>query len=403
MAKGASDSQPILITQQNELNDLVLLIENEGRFGFDTEFVMEDRYESEVCLLQLATSREVYIIDPFLKLDISPIWDLVREKSIETIVHAGMEDLALCYQHTEDMPKNVFDVQIAAGLISHDYPLSLQKLVKNKLHIQLHKSKTLTDWRKRPLTDSQIRYAAEDVAHLLPIRRKLYGELKKRRRLSWAREEFAIFELESTYRRAEEETIKRVKGTGSLDGMHLAIAQELIHWREHTARKMNRPARTILKDHLLVEIARHGFTSLSEVRDLRGINLSTKNLQSLCNAVKQALALPSEQWPKRNRSHYSEKPEEASLVALVTAVIRSYCMDEHIAYSLAATKRDIQEMIRRHTDKRRSNSEMLVLLSGWRGDTVGRLVHDVLLGAKSIRIKSHDERLKIDYNGEGRE
>ncbi|MHC5111823.1 MAG: ribonuclease D, partial [Planctomycetota bacterium] len=245
------------LTEQHEIEALCLLCRKEGRFAFDTEFVMEDRYQPEACLIQVATSKTVSLIDPFLDLDLEPVWSLVTDADVEVVVHAGQEDLALAVQHIGLLPRRVFDVQLAAGLVGYDYPISLQKLVQATKHIRLHKSKTLTDWRKRPLTKAQLRYAAEDVLHLLEVQRILTKKLDRLSRLEWAREEFQRFEQHELYERAEEDKIFRVKGTGAMEGKQLAIVRDVLEWRDSVGHRYNRPVRIILKDHLIAEIARH--------------------------------------------------------------------------------------------------------------------------------------------------
>ncbi len=201
----------MIVERPVQLADLCQRCRSQGRFAFDTEFVMEDRYETEVCLIQIAAESTVAIIDPFLGLDLSEVWGLVADPEVETIVHAGQEDLGLCLQHTGQVPRRIFDVQIAAGLVGYDYPISLQKLVQATLGIRLHKGKTLTDWRRRPLTDSQIRYAADDVQHLLAVRHMLGEQLARADRQSWAQSEFARFEQASLYTRATEDKLSRLK------------------------------------------------------------------------------------------------------------------------------------------------------------------------------------------------
>lgn len=330
--------------RQEQIVELVQTVRNEGRFAFDTEFVMEDRYEPEVCLIQIATEKIVALIDPFRDLDLEPIWDLVSDPDVEVLVHAGQEDLALCVQHTGNLPINVFDVQVAAGLVGIDFPLSLQKLVQRYLHIRLHKSKTLTDWRRRPLTVSQLQYAAEDVCYLLEIRKRIVADLERRGRLNWAREEFANFEKETLYGHVEEEKLRRIKGTASMDGRQLATVRALLHWRDEAASKLDRPPRVILKDHLLVEIAKHAIQKYEEIRELRGINLSDKNIRGACEVVKDAIALPSDQWP-HVAPREKQLAQEEVLVPLLTAVLKGYCLENRLAYSLVATKKTIHELI----------------------------------------------------------
>jgi ribonuclease D len=387
--RGPTSPETLNVQQQEQLEEVCRQCRAQGRFAFDTEFVMEDRFEAEVCLIQAGTESGVALIDPFAGIDLRPLWVLVCDPEIEKIVHAGQEDLGLCVQHTGHVPRNVYDVQIAAGLAGYDYPLSLQKLVQTVLHVRLHKSKTLTDWRKRPLTLEQLSYAAEDVSYLLAVRRKLDERLSKRDRLDWLREEFSRFEELSLYRRAEAEKLMRVKGSGALRGRQLAMVRELLAWREELAKQRNRPVRVVLKDHLLVEIARLELGSFKDVRDLRGLNLSDRDVRGLCRAVEKAVNTPGEQWPVLAPRDF-ESPREAALIALLGAVIRSYCLEHDLAYGLTATKKSILELVRHCTAGNPQERNEVELLCGWRGRTVGEMLESVLTGQCSIRVECPD-------------
>ncbi len=354
---------------------------------------MEDRFETEVCLVQIATSSAVAVVDPMLDLDLEPVWKLVSDSDIETIVHAGQEDLALCVQHTGCVPRRVFDVQIAAGFCGYDYPLSLQKLVQATMHIRLHKSKTLTDWRRRPLSAEQISYGADDVCYLPAVREKLHKRLVRLDRTGWIREECERFEDISLYRRVEEEKLLRVKGSGALKGQQLAVVRELLSWREEIAEKLNRPVRVALRDHLLVEIARLSLSTFQEVRDLRGLNLSDRHIRELCRVVEKGLKTPREQWPK-STPRETETPQEAALVALVTAVTRGFCLEHDLAYGLVASKRSISELIRHVTQGHPGDRSAVELCHGWRGQAVGTMLEGLLSGQLTVRVESKgDERV----------
>lgn len=366
----------------------------ESRFAFDTEFVMEDRYEPEICLIQLATETTVALIDPFLNLDLAPAWQIVCDPGVETVVHAGQEDLALCVQHTGKLPSNIFDVQIAAGFVGYDYPISLQKLILAVLHIRLHKAKTLTDWRKRPLTPSQLRYAAEDVCHLLDVRRMLHDRLVETARVEWAQEEFRRFEDLALYGREDEDKLRRVKGTAALKGRQITIARELLAWRDELAKHLDRPPRSILKDHLLVEIARLQLSGFSEIRDLRGLNLGDRHVQALGKVVQQAMTLPVEEDLTKKPSEL-ETPQETVLITLATAVIRSYCLEKKLAYGLVATKKSIGDLIRHRSAGHLNRIEDVELLNGWRAKTVGALLDDLLAGKRTVRVEPVNGELLV--------
>lgn len=391
MGKHTSPPEPISVDRQSQLDDICAECRGNGRFAFDTEFVMEDRFEAELCLVQIASETRVAIIDPFLNLNLDPIWDLVGDKRVETVVHAGQEDLVISVQHSGQLPRKVYDVQVAAGLAGLDYPLSLQKLVQATQHVRLHKSKTLTDWRRRPLTAAQIGYGAEDVCYLLAAKDKLDARLKQMDRLGWVKEEFRKLENMSLYQRDEEEKLQRVKGAGSLRGRHLAVLRELLAWREKAAESLNRPVRVVLKDHLLVEIAKHEFSTVSDLRDLRGLNLSDKLIRAACGVVRKAIEMPREQWPS-SAPREMETPAEAALVSVVTGVLRSYCLEHDLSYGLLASKKSIRDLVRSFGEDGTGKRRKPDLLNGWRGEVAGAMLEGLLSGQSGIRIVHQNGR-----------
>lgn len=378
-------AEVITVETQDQLDAICRTCRAERAFAFDTEFVMEDRFEAELCLLQLANQSSVALVDPFLGLDLGPVWAMVSDEQVTTVVHAGQEDLAICVQQSGRIPRRVYDVQIAAGLAGLQYPLSLQKLVQTVLHVRLHKSKTLTNWRRRPLTAAQQHYAAEDVSCLLAVRTRLDQTLTRLKRQAWAREEFARFDQPESYRREEEDRLARLKGSGSLEGRQLAVLRDVLAWREQLGRQVNRPVRTVLKDHLLVEIARHGISTFKEARDLRGLNLNDRQVRAMCEVVQRTLATPPEQWPTPRRRE-PDRPGEEAVVALISGVIRSHCREHNLAYGLLASKRSIQQLVRYCLDGSEAVGEPVELLSGWRKQAVGSILREVLLGQRTLRV-----------------
>ena len=178
-----------------------------------------------------------------------------------------------------------------------------------------------------------------------------------------------------------------------MQGRQLAIVRELLNWREALAKRFNRPVRVMLKDHLLVEIARLELRSFKEVRDLRGLNLSDRQVGSLCRVVETAMHTPRDEWPKL-ATREVESPKDAPLIALVTAVIRGYCLEHHVSYGLVASKKSIQGLIRHCAKDRSIRRGDVELLNGWRGQAVGAMLEDLLAGRKTIHVELRDrERL----------
>src|SRR5690349_10252989 len=214
------------------------------RFGFDTEFVGENTYHPHLCLVQVATAERLYLIDPLAAGPLDAFWRLVVDPQNLVVVHAGREEVRLCRLWSGQNPGNLFDLQIAAGLAGCPYPLSHAALVSQLLRVQLAKGETLTEWRTRPLTRSQIRYAFDDVRYLLPLWEVLAARLEKSQRLSWAREEFERLAANVSPEEPVVAKWRKLRGLGSLDRRRLAMVRELYAWREEMAARTNRPART---------------------------------------------------------------------------------------------------------------------------------------------------------------
>lgn len=382
-----------IVTDADEFAACCAHLTTVERFAFDAEFVSEDGYRAELCLIQVATVEDVWLIDPLSGFETSPFWDLVNDERIETVVHAGMEDLAFSYHETGQLARNVFDIQIAAGLVGSDYPMSLQRLARSMLGARLHKSQTLTDWRKRPLSQQQIVYAADDVAYVLPIHALICGELEKLRRMAWAREEFARFGDVGMYQTESRDRLWRVRGVGSLSRQGLAIARELAIERDAIAQDHNRPARVMLKDYLLVEIAKHGWTSVEDIRSLRGLQLRGRQVERLAEAVQRGLDTPADKRPKPAPIEV-DTPEEAALCKLVSAVLHDFCQTERVAYQLLSSNKDVRALVWSHTRKP-SSALPRSLQNGWRREAVGLLIDELLSGKRAVRVVNGRDGIRL--------
>lgn len=382
-SQAATDTAVDFVTDNEQLRRLCARIAEDHIFAFDTEFVMEDRFTPDISLVQLASfGGKITLIDPHVVDDLSPLWKLVCDPDIITVVHAGMEDLALCFNRSGDVPRNIFDCQLAAGLVSTDYPLSLSRLARNLLRVRLHKSQTLTDWNRRPLTSDQIEYAAADVEHLLGIHQKIMRRLKKFDRVEWLNEEMARFSDPATYQREPNESALRLKGARGLDARQLAVARELVKVREELALEYNRPVRAVVRDHLLIEIARHGWTKPEQIRKLRGLSLRSDALRQLASGVRAAMDLPPDQWPKVDEP-FEETETEAALSLVISGVIQAYCDRKRIAHQLVASRQAVRDHVRGTLRGQLSDSP---LARGWRAESVGKVVNQLLAGEASIRV-----------------
>jgi len=380
MAEPAED----LIVEPAELSACCEHLAACRRFGLDTEFVGEDSYHPKLCLVQVATADKLFLIDPFTVGPLDSFWKAVVDPANLVIVHAGREEVRLCHLWSGQRPGNLFDLQIAAGLVGLGYPLGHGPLVNQVLGIRLSKGETLTEWRNRPLTRSQIRYALDDVRYLLAVWEKLQARLESLRRGEWAQEEFARLRALATPEApaAETEKWRKLRGSGSLDRRRLAVVRELFFWREQAAAQANRPPRTIVRDDLIVEIARRNPAKARDLHVVRG--LAKRYADPILQVIEHARSLPLEECPVL--TDREQDPPQVPLVASVLgAALADFAARNHLAANLVASNQDMKLLARCRFQGKPLPADNL-LSSGWRAAHVLPELEKLLVGRRSLRV-----------------
>ena len=384
MPEISGDDAP-LIDNAEGLREISEHIRQSGRFAFDTEFVSEDTFDPVLCLIQVATDTRLAVIDPLKIADLSPFWDVVTDPSVELIMHAAGEDLRICKIQTGKLPARVFDVQIAAGLVGYGYPLSLGNLVHQVLKVTILGGETRTDWRRRPLSEAQLRYSLEDVRHLLEIADRLTKALGEARRVDWAESEFADF-LQQIADRSEEDRWRRLSGLHTLNRRGLEVARRLSDWRTHDARKSNRPLRNVLRDDLLVAIAKRQPATRKDLEALRDFNrphlLSRAN--DFLGVIAEALKVPADELPEP-AERLDDPPGMAMVVSLLSATLSQASVQGRVAVGLAGAASDLKELVRWFLDGQDAANPPAIL-QGWRREFCGKILLDVLAGRRALRI-----------------
>jgi ribonuclease D len=303
-----------------------------------------------------------------------------------TIVHAGREECRFCYYACGMRPKRLFDTQIAAGLIGLDYPASYSKLLARLLDVTLGKGETRTDWRRRPLSPRQVEYALQDVTYLAPLYQRLTERLDRLQRSHWLDEEMQRWQAELA-ESEQRENWRRVSGATGLPERAMVIVRELWRWRESEAERQNRPARRILRDDLLVELARRGKSDVTQIRAIRGIerSLSKRHFEAVAESIERAVQLPRDAWPERpNRQPSSHG---ALVGQFIAAALNSICRAQQLSPSLVGTVQDVRDLVEYRLVPPTNGSEVApALATGWRASVVGRTIDDLLTGKLAIRI-----------------
>jgi ribonuclease D len=371
-----------IVTRPEELAEVCAHVAASRRFGFDTEFVGENTYHPHLCLVQIATSERIVLVDPLTVGPLDTFWKLVVDPANEVVVHAGREEVRLCRFWTGQTPGNLVDLQLAAGLAGLPYPLGHGALVSQVLRVQLSKNETLTEWANRPLTLAQIRYAFDDVRYLLPAWGCLSTELGKLDREDWMREEVARLTTNAAPEQPSPEKWRKLRGLGSLDGRRLAVVRAIYAWREERAAATNRPARTIIRDDLIVEIARRNPRSERDLHVVRG--LAKRDVQAILEVVETARALTREHWPLRAERE-QDPPQVGWLAGLLAAVLGDFCVRKRLAANLVATSQDVKLLVRARMAGAPLPAESL-LTQGWRARHVLPELLTVLDGKRTLRV-----------------
>ncbi len=360
--------------------------------GFDTEFVGEDSYRPELCLIQVATEEGLFVIDPYVVGPLDEFWKLLLDPGRTTIVHAGREDIRICQFQTGRPPANLFDVQLAAGIVGLNYPIGYGSLVYDLLGRRMTKGQTLTDWRRRPLSPAQIRYAFDDVLYLIPAWKRLTDRMRRLKRGDWAMEEFATATAKATAEEAITERWRKLKGIGGLDRRGLAIAREVFLWRERFAERVNRPARQLLRDDVLAEIARRGPSRREELAAFRGV--PAREVDAILQAIHAARALPPEQQPLPEARDY-DPPHVLLLGSFLGVVLADWCIRNRLAANLVASVSDLKALVRSQVE--REPLPDIPLTRGWRSRVVLPELEAILRGTRAVRVENLRASAPLDF------
>ena len=381
----------------NDTETLIKLVEqlrSAPAVGIDTEFMRERTYYARLCLIQIASDDVAAIIDPLTIDDLSPLAELVEDTSVVKIFHAGSQDLEIFYRLLGVATNPVFDTQVAATLAGFQQQVGYGALVREMLDVQLDKGDTYTDWAKRPLSDTQVEYALNDVRYLPEMYRRLVAELDKEGRTAWLAADFGRMQDPATYQVAPQEQWRRVKRISSLNRRQLAVAREVAAWRELEAQHRDMPKRWVIGDESIVEIARRAPSSAADLAAVRGVSdkVSRAAQKSILEAVAAGVAVADCDLPtiaKRRRV----QGDVDGAVDLMVALVRVRAREHGVAMPLLASRDDLERLAG-------GEREASPLLEGWRRSMVGDELVRLLDGSVAMRLVDGALVIEPSANGE---
>ncbi len=372
------------IDSQEKLEEFALAAGKSSVLAIDTEFLREKTYYPNLCLLQLATDDDVAIIDPFAVDDLTVLSDIMLNSSVTKLFHAGSQDLAILYKEVGCLPEPIFDVQNAAALLGQSHQAGLASLVSHFLGINIKKSDSFTDWTRRPLADSQMEYAAEDVIYLPRLYAEMKRQLEEKGRLHWLDDEFAQMGNPANYEERPLERFRRLKRGNQLSRRQMAASREIAAWREREAMRRDIPRKWVLTDEQIVEACKREARTIDELFMVRGIKqtLSMRDARKVVDLMRKALASPESSWPKPEAPSACEANVD-SAVDLMEALMRIRSKEEGIAMQTIASRADLALVARGHFDES-------PVMQGWRKLVIGDDLMALLEGKIFLGLKDNE-------------
>ena len=359
----------MIITHQDDLERFCAGLRAHPFITIDTEFLREKTYYPKLCLIQVSDPNlNAAAIDPIDgTLDLKPLLDILLDRSILKIFHAGRQDLEILYRLTEGkMIGPFFDTQIAAMVCGYGDSVGYENLVRNITGESLDKAVQFTDWSKRPLSKRQLDYALGDVTHLVKIFEKMKSDLDRRGRTSWVFEEEGVLSNPETYENRPEDAWKRIK-LRSPKPKTLAVLRALADWREKMAQNRDLPRTWIMRDETRADMASQSPTTLEQLKKIRNIpaDLSKNNLgQTLLDIMQKALESDKATWPKPEQKKVIPGNVQATIEVL-KLLLKVQAAEHDVAMKLIACSEDIEKIaMEKNPD--------VPAMKGWRFEIFGR-------------------------------
>ncbi|MHA7818796.1 MAG: ribonuclease D [Erythrobacter sp.] len=372
-----------LITTSEALADLCGRLAKSEFVAVDTEFMRENTYWPELCLVQIANTEEAAAIDPLADgIDLKPLLDLLCDnEDVLKVFHAGGQDVEIIVNMTGRTPHPVFDTQIAMMAISQSEQIGYANLVDHWLNIQVDKGARFTDWSRRPLTDRQIEYAIGDVTHLSKIFPKILKKLIKTGRGNWLDAEMDKLADPSNYLIDPETSWKRIRQQGR-NPQVLGRLKALAAWREGEAQHKNIPRGRIMRDETLADIASHPPKKQGDLAKVRGLSGAWKDNdigKRLMKVIADAEPLPKEEMPEKMKRGAPLGKEGALVADLLKLLLKIRAREIDVAARLLTRADEMEALAAGVRD--------LKVLEGWRYDVFGKDALELVEGKLAFAVR----------------
>ena len=372
-----------LISTSDALADLCGRLAKAEFICVDTEFMRENTYWPELCLIQIADTEEAAAIDPMAPgIDLTPLLDLlVDNEEVLKVFHAGGQDVEIIYNLTKRTPHPIFDTQIAMMAISQSEQIGYSNMVESWLGLVIDKGARFTDWSRRPLDARQIDYAIGDVTHLAKIFPRILKRLIKTGRGVWLNAEMEKLADPENYRNDPGSAWLRIRAAGRNPAM-LGRLKALAAWREAEAQDKNIPRGRIVRDETLADIASHPPKQQTDLAKVRGLSSGWKDNEigrRMMNTLAGANPLTDAELPPRTPRGAPLGKQGALVADLLKLLLKIRAREIDVAARLLARSDDL-ELLAAGVRKN------LSLLEGWRFEQFGREALELVEGKLAFAV-----------------
>jgi ribonuclease D len=364
-----------------------------GLLAFDTEFIGEDSFRPRICLVQVATPERVALIDPLEGVDPRAIYEVVADPAVLTLVHAGEQDIGAVRDALAGNVAHVVDTQIAVSLLGLPWPSSLGTTLEHFSGLRLGKAHTFTEWDRRPLTPSQLHYAADDVRYLPMAWQEIRGQLQARGRLDWALRE-SENQLAGETEFDPDRQMRRASRGENLRPAATTMLRELVLLRRELARELDQPQRVAIPDVALMELVRRKPDRADAVRETRFLPrpVGGKFGERIAECVRRARDLPP------TRDEHARLLEDAVVRARIDAMwlaLQARCLADDLAPNLLSSRSEFTEWCAaciardRRLQRGENVPEAPAPFPGgdWRMQAAGQWLQDFVSGRQELRLR----------------
>ena len=381
-----------LITTTEALADLCERLAKADFITVDTEFMRENTYWPELCLVQIADDKEAAAIDPLASgIDLGPLLELlVSNENVLKVFHAGGQDVEIIYNLSGKTPQPIFDTQIAMMAISQSEQIGYSNLVESWLGFSVDKGARFTDWARRPLTERQIEYAIGDVTHLSEIFPRMLKRLIKSGRGEWLNAEMEKLADPNNYK-SDPQTVWQKIRAPSRNPTVLGRLKAIAAWRESEAMDKNIPRGRIMRDETLADVASHPPREQQDLAKVRGLSAGWKDNdigRRLMQAIADAKPLSDAEMPPRAPRGAPLGKEGALVADLLKLLLKIRSREIDIAARLLARSDDLEALAA-------GQRKGLQILEGWRFEQFGRDALELVEGKVAFAVVK--SRLKMAH------